>query len=284
MKRIIPLILIAILISSCRPAQSDDNSLMLANVEMDDERVPVTRQVMNSPLPTATPPIEKNATKTKKIIKDGRIAIEVQELEKTKSSIDSLISEHEGYYANEKLNNSNWETAYILKIRIPSVHFEQLIAGIEKGSGEIKFKEINARDVTDQFIDLETRLANKKNYLKKYNDLLKQAKTVKDILEIQENVRGIEEEIESTTGRLKYLGDLVAYSTLDLEISKPKDYKYQPQKRDKLSKRLIHSLTKGWYGFVDFLVLMVNIWPFWIFAVLVFYSLKKYRKSKKAKG
>ena len=53
MKRIIPLILIAILISSCRPALSDDNSFMLANVEMDDERVPAARQVMNSPLPTA---------------------------------------------------------------------------------------------------------------------------------------------------------------------------------------------------------------------------------------
>ncbi len=113
------------------------------------------------------------------------------------------------------------------------------------GMEKILFKEIDARDVTDQFIDLETRLASKRNYLKRYNDLLAKAKTVKDILEIEEKIRGIEEEIESTTGRLKYLGDLVNYSTLDLVISEPKNYKYQSPKRDRFATRLKYSVLKG---------------------------------------
>lgn len=282
MKHTISILIIAFLISSCHQNQTD-KAYIADDMMMKEEMIPITRQQPSSPIPPPTPPTETKEVIKKKIIKDGRIGIEVQELERTKTQIDCLIVKHGGYYANERLNNTDWEISYNLKIRIPSDNFEKLIAEIESGGGDIKYKEIDARDVTDQFIDLETRLANKKNYLKKYNDLLKQAKSVKDILEIEENIRGIEEEIESTTGRLKYLSDLVDFSTLDLEISKPKDNKYQPEKRDKFTKRLKHALSKGWFGFVDFIVFVIKVWPFWIIVGLIVYSWKKYRKRKRVK-
>lgn len=283
MKHVIFILITAFLISSCHQNQSDKATYIADDMMMEEEIIPITRQQQNNPPPPPLPPTETKEVIKKKIIKDGRIGIEVQELEQTKVQVDSLIIRFGGYYANERLNNTDWEISYSLKIRVPCDNFEKLISEIETGSGEIKYKEIDARDVTDQFIDLETRLANKNNYLKKYNDLLKQAKTVKDILEIEEKIRGIEEEIESTTGRLKYLSDLVAYSTLDLEISKPKDYKYQPEKRDNFSKRLKHALSKGWYGFIDFVVFVIKIWPFWIIVGFIIYGWKKYRKSKKTK-
>lgn len=280
MKHTIFILFIAFLLGSCHQSPSDKADFIADDLMM-EEMIPITRQELSSP-PPLFPRETKEAIK-KKIIKDGRIGIEVDNLEQTKKQIDSLVVKHGGYYANERLNNSDWQISYNLKIRIPSNSFEKLIGEIETGGGEIKYKEIDARDVTDQFIDLEIRLENKKNYLKKYNDLLKQAKSVKDILEIEERIRGIEEEIESTTGRLKYLSDLVDYSTLDLEISKPKDNKYQPEKRDKFTKRLKHALSKGWFGFVDFIVFVIKIWPFWIIVGIIVYAWKKYRNRKKNK-
>ena len=132
--------------------------------------------------------------------------------------------------------------------------------------------------MTDQFVDLETRLANKRSYLKRYNDLLKQAKTIKEILEIEEKIRGIEEEIESATGRLNYLSDQVDYSTLDLLISKSKEYKFHPDNRDRFSEQLKQSLSKGWFVFVDFVLLLLKIWPFWVIVVLIIYFWRKYKK------
>lgn len=281
MKHTIFILIIAILISSCHLNQSDKEAFIANDMMMDEEIIPLTSQQRHSSPPLS--PIETKEVIKKKIIKDGRIGIEVQELEQTKAQIDSVILKFGGYYANERLNNTDWEISFSLKIRVPSDNFEKLIAAIETGDGEIKYKEIDARDVTDQFIDLETRLANKKNYLNKCNELLKRANTVKDILEIEEKIRGIEEEIESTTGRLKYLTDLVAFSTLDLEISKPKDYKYQPEKRDKFTKRIKYAISKGWFGFVDFIVFFTKIWPFWIIVGLMVYGWKKYRKRKKNK-
>ncbi|GAO29646.1 hypothetical protein JCM15548_11858 [Geofilum rubicundum JCM 15548] len=130
---------------------------------------------------------------------------------------------------------------------------------------------------------MEIRLDNKRNYLERYNDLLKQAKNVQEILEIEEKIRVLEEEIESTTGRLKYLSDLVDYSTLNLTISKIEEFKYNPDNRDRFSERLKQSLSKGWYGFVDFLLFMIRIWPFWIIVAGIVYLWRKIKRAKRKK-
>ena len=276
MRNIVSIILVVLLIISCQQKQSDN----LANMTIAEETVIADQQTQNDSSPSIDKIDNQDVTK-KKIIKDGRLGIQVTELENTKSRIDTLIIRHGGYYANESLNNSDWETSYNLKIRIPSENFMKFISDIEAGDGEILYKEIDARDVTDQFIDLETRLENKQNYLKRYNDLLVKANSIKEILEIEEKIRALEEEIESTIGRLKYLSDLVDYSTLDLTISKQRNFKYNPAKRDKFTEKLKQSLSKGWFGFVDFFLFIINIWPLWIIITLIYYLWKKYKMKRK---
>lgn len=275
--RNILLIYILIVLSSCQQSKVETNAFEMHEEEM----IPITRQQEVAPPPPPLPPVESENVIKKKIIKDGRIRIEVQELEQTKLTVDSLVKIFNGYYENESLSNWDPETSYELKIRIPDGRFEKFVSALETGNGEIKYKEIQARDVTAEFIDLETRLANKKNYLVKYNELLKKAKSVKDILEIEEKIRGIEEEIESTTGRLNYLSDLVSYSTLNLTIYKRKSNLLKPEKREKLIRRIKHALSGGWFGFIDFLVFIITIWPFWIIVFLVIYGWRTYRKKRK---
>lgn len=280
MKKIIALLALTVLIISCHQKQTNEVMLDMAGVE--EEMNSAVRQAPDVPAPPA-PPVEKpeiQEVNKKKIIKDGRMGLKVTDLEKTKTRIDTLVRSFGGYYSTENFNNTDWESSYNLRIRLPFSNFEKFIAVIESGIGEIQYKEIDARDVTDQFIDLETRLENKRNYLTRYNDLLKQAKSVKEILEIEEKIRTLEEEIDSTIGRLKYLSDLVDYSTLELIISKRKDFKYNPADRDRFSERLKQSLSKGWLGFVDFTLFLIRIWPAWIIVIILIYSWRRYRKTR----
>ncbi|MBN2350674.1 MAG: DUF4349 domain-containing protein [Bacteroidales bacterium] len=279
MKQLIRLFFLTVLITSCHQKRS--NSPMYDMAGINEELMPITRQSHGAPHSINS--AEKSEINKKKIIKDGRLGIEVNEIEKTKSGIDTLVRNNGGYYASENFSNTDYESSYDLKIRIPADNFEKLIAGIESGDGKIIYKEIDARDVTEEFIDMETRLLNKRNYLKRYNDLLHQAKTVKDILEIEEKTRVIEEEIESTEGRLKYLSDLVSFSTLDLMITKKKNFKFNPLKRDKFTERLKQSLSKGWFGFVDFFLFLIKIWPLWIILAILIPLWKKLKIKKKKK-
>jgi hypothetical protein len=284
MKNIIQLLFILLLATSCHQS----SSLKLEGYEgadsySEEEIIPITRQESSNVAPPPMPPLKNKEVVKKKIIKDGRIGLKVSDLELIKARVDSLVKSYAAYYSNENLNNTDWESSYNLTIRIPSLNFESFIHAIENGNGEILYKEIDARDVTDQFIDLETRLQNKRAYLKRYQELLKKARNVKEILEVEEKIRRLEEEIESTTGRLKYLSDLVDYSTLRLNIYKQKNFKYNPKKRGKFTERIKQSLSKGWFGFIDFLLFLLKIWPFLIIATLMVYGWKKIRNRKKEK-
>lgn len=280
MKSNLTLLIFAFLFASCQ--QNRNGNTTYDNAVALEEKASIAGQSQDVTTEPAEN-IEIQEEISKKIIKDGRINIRVADLQKTKVRTDSLVKKHGGYYAGENFNNSDWESSFNLKIRIPFSNFEKFIAEVESGNGEILFKEIAARDVTDQFIDLETRLENKRSYLQRYNELLRQAKTIKEILEIEEKIRVLEEEIESTTGRLKYLGNLVDYSTLDLTLTKQKDFKYNPAPRDKFTERLKQSLSKGWFGFVDFLIFLIRLWPFLIILAVLFWFWKRYRIRRKKK-
>ena len=78
--------------------------------------------------------------------------------------------------------------------------------------------KIYVKDVTEEYTDVVIRLKNKKEAEKRFLEILKQTKTIKEILDVEEHLREIREEIESKEGRLKFLNDQVSYSTINLSI------------------------------------------------------------------
>ena len=272
MKQLVRIILIAFLVASCAPKSAEFSNEVLMKSESDKkEASPVLKN-------TAESDVIK-----KKIIKDGRLGMDVKNLSASKTNIDTIVRNLGGYYDNESLSNNDYATAYDLKIRIPSDKFEILIAKIESGEGEVSYKEIDARDVTEEFIDLETRLGTKQKYLTRYQELLRNAKNIKEILDIEEKIRVLEEEIESTTGRLKYLNDQVNYSTLELNISQKKAFKYTPPFRQNFFEKLKQSLSRGWYGFVDLFFFLLSNWAVLILLAVLIWLWIKYRKRRKSR-
>ncbi len=277
-KKVFPLIFI-LLAMACNQQKAEYVLPEEDNLQYDMAQV--SGNAMMTPPPPPPSPIQKTEqVNKKKIIRDGQLNIRVQNLEMAKKRIDTLTQSYQGYYANESYNNREKEISYNLKIRILADYFERFIADLEAGNGEVIYKEIEARDVTDQFIDLETRLENKRNYLKRYTALLNKANSIEDILDVQENIRRLEEEIESTLGRLKYLNDQVDYSTLSLLLLQKKDFKYRPVHQDRFTERLKQALSGGWNGFISFLILIVRLWPFWIILTAIIFLWRKIKSRK----
>lgn len=292
MKKILLLIIFSLSLMSCTEKETINNDLR----DVGDGEIPITRRMKSNVPPPPAPEkseiveiIEEEVIEDqtnqieKKIIKDGRIGVEVDDLESSKIKIDQLVKLKGAYYSKDRFDDSEYESSYFLKIRIPSVEFESFVSEFGSYNGKVIYKEIKSRDVTSEFIDLETRLTNKRKYLEKYRDLLSRAKTVKDILQIENEIRGLEEEIESTVGRLKYLKDLVGYSTLDLVLTKKKDFKYTPEPEDSFVERLKESFSNGWKTVVNFILIIFGLWPVWLLLPILIYIFRKYRKNRKEK-
>jgi len=228
---------------------------------------------------------DKTTVSKNKIIKDGTISVKTNDINTSKKGIDLLLKKFNAYYEKENLENNEESISYDLKIRVPVNNFERLISSIENGKDEIRSKSIQARDVTEEYVDIETRLSNKRVYLKRYKELLAKASTVKDILAIEENISKLQEEIESKEGILKYLSDQVSFSTLELNLYKEKEFIYKAQPQDKFSERVKTSLSKGWKSVVNFALWTITKWPFLILLIVGFFAIRRIinkRKSRKA--
>jgi len=226
---------------------------------------------------------DKSTVGKKKIIKDGDISVKTNDINASKKGIDNLLDKLGAYYEREELQNNEQTISYDLKIRVPADNFDKLISSIENGKDEIKSKSIQARDVTEEYIDIQTRLTNKREYLKRYKELLSKASTVKDILEIEENIRTLQEEIESKEGRLNYLNEQISFSTLNINLYKEKEFIYKQKQQDKFSERVKKSLSNGWASIIDFILWTIKIWPYIILTFVGYFVIRRLIKKRKGK-
>ena len=225
---------------------------------------------------------DESLLQKKKIIKDGDISIQSKNISFSKEGLDNLVKSLNAYYEKENLEKTDFLISYDLIIRVPANNFEKLVSTVEQSKDEIKSKNIRARDVTEEFVDIKIRLDSKREYLKQYTALLSRANTIKDILEIKENIRILHEEIERAEGRLRFLNDQVAFSTLKVELFQKTDYVYKPEPQDSFIERVKSGLNTGWKIIVETTLFLLNIWSVVLLLIAVFFFVRRRMKKQKA--
>lgn len=290
MHRIIIFCSLFILILGCDqsvenvPATELDEVYYMADEAMSETRVMSSQSMAAAPEALPSPPPQLEGLE-KKIIRNGNLTIESDDLKKSKTMLDTLVGFHSGYISSESFNDQEDQLSYNITCRIPSDKFDLIISGIESGPDKVISKSVNANDVTEQYYDVKIRLENERRVEKRYLELLAQARTVKDILDIEEKLGKVRQEIESKEGRLRYLDDRVNYSTLNIWIYQKKDRKFEPADRDGFGQRLKKSLHRGWQGFVDFILFFLNLWPLWIVGLIIWrFIVWISRRSRKKKN
>ncbi|UTX48694.1 DUF4349 domain-containing protein [Chryseobacterium sp. MA9] len=223
---------------------------------------------------------KKTDTISKKIIKNGDMKIQVGDIKKTQNQVNEIIKKNNAYIQKEEFQNTDMDDNLTLIIRVPHKNFDALINSFSDGVGSVLSKNISSNDVTEEYTDVAIKLANKRIYLEKYRDMLKSASTTKDMLEIQEKIRELEDEIDVAEGRLRFIDDRVNYSTLNLNLYKEK-VRSSATSKIGFGSRFIDSLTEGWNSFVSFLLGMVSLWPLFLLIPVIIVLWRKWKSKKK---
>lgn len=254
--------------------QEDKVAAVSAPVSVSEKMMPPSQEVGPE-----NPPSQRN-TITKKIIKNGEMRIQVGDIKKAQEQINSILKNNKAYIQKEEFQNNDTEENIDLTIRVPHQNFDALVNSFSDGFDSVLAKNISSNDVTEEYTDVSIKLANKKIYLEKYRDMLKSAKTTKDILEIQENIRELEDEIDVSEGRLRFIDDRVNYSTLNLNLYKEK-IRSSTTSKIGFGSRFGDSVTEGWNSFVAFLLGIISLWPFFLLIPVVVFLWRKWRNRKK---
>lgn len=221
-------------------------------------------------------PIESNndVQIQRKLIKNGEVEFESENLRATRNTILKAIDKFKGYASSDNEYKNEYEISNTIMIRVPSENFDNLLEEITIGVTKFDRKEIAIKDVTAEFLDIEARLKTKKELENRYLEILKKANTVTEILEVEKQIGDLRTEIESIEGRLKFLNNQVSFSTLHVRI-------YETiSKQTEFGKMFKNGFKNGWENFILFFVFLVNVWPFIMIIIGLMIVIRVWRKRR----
>lgn len=276
MKKTILFISLILLIVACDDQQEAAyNAQVMEDISMSSRKsFASSKGMLNEVVVTAKdskPAIEK------KLIKTGDVTFETKDLSATRKTILNLVSKHKGYLARDNQYKSDDRISTTLSVRIPAKSFDIVLKGIAKGVEKFDHKNIHISDVTEQFLDVEARLKTKKVLEVKYLEILKKAKTVREILDVERELAKVRGDIEAKEGRLKYLQSQVSFSTLSITF-----YKKTTGSESGFASKIGDAFKQGFENVKAFFVSMINVWPFMIILILVIVYVKKRMKRTKS--
>ena len=159
-----------------------------------------------------------------KIIKTASIQIEVTkgEFEKKFFEIATLAEMNNGFVSNsQSYSDSEGKlTNGMITIRVEQKNFNAVVNKI-KLLGIIKSVQLGGIDVTQEYVDLESRLKNLQAQEQVLLDLMKKSTKVTDSIEVQRELSNVQGEVEVIKGRMNYLDNMVSFSTIDVSLAEP---------------------------------------------------------------
>jgi hypothetical protein len=248
------LCLIAVSLSCCSPKEPVDQTIQYTDME---EGLPAVEEIAYET--TANAPLAPSED-MRKLIREATLAFEVRSVNNAYDSIKVIINNLHGYFSDEETVNNDLQIEQRIQIRIEETHFDEAIRQVLALATKVENRSITIHDVTEQYADITARLKAKKEVEIRYTEILRQAKTVKDMLDIEGQLGSVREDIESMEARMKLMSSQVSYSTIHIRFSE--HIVVAQAHKPGLSSRLVLSVYEGWNNLMSLLLAVVALWPF----------------------
>jgi hypothetical protein len=235
---------------------------------------PVTKQQLHQKESTLI-----QSTYEKKIVKKANLDISIKDFIFYSSYLKNTVKNSGGYIAHEEQVETDYFIQNTLTIKVPVTEFDKLVTQLLEHADKTFQKNINAEDVTTQVVDTRARLDAKKAVRLRYIELLKQAKNLEEILQVQNEINDIQETIEATSSKLEHLQSTSAFSTINITFKQISNEDFL-NAENTFSNRLGESFRNGWQWIKEFVLGLVMIWPLIIIGFLTWAIMKKIMKQK----
>ena len=145
----------------------------------------------------------------RKLVRTWSIDLLAKSPAESAETIRSLTEHVGGFLVRSQTNGAKDATSATLTICVPVGRFAEVAAEIRKLGLWVENEQMDAEDVTRQYVDEQARLYNLRAQEAQYLTILKQAKTVKDTLDVGEKLNGVRGEIEQLQAEFEALSKQV---------------------------------------------------------------------------
>ena len=226
---------------------------------------PVSPGNAGQPHPPQTAP-QANPDWDRKIVKTADLTVETRSFARLTERIHRLVRENGGYIAQEEQTRIASRIDDDISIKIPVDRFEDFVQQIPADSDQVMDKKVTSQDVSMEVVDIKSRLETKKEVRDRYLALLRQAHNTQEILTTQQEVDGIQQELEAAAGRVNFLSHAAVFSTVHLksfQILNPNGIE-TPSPQPTFLHKIKLSFLVGWEALSSLLLGLMTVWPIWL--------------------
>jgi hypothetical protein len=160
----------------------------------------------------------------RKVIYTADMSVRVKSYQEAVSSIQKTLASLGGYVmeSNTYSGEEDQPQEGTLTVKVPQEAFQTFLNTVEKGSIKVQNQTVSGQDVTEEYVDLESRLKSKKTVEERLLSFMKEAQKTEDLLKISNDLSAVQEEIEQLTGRINYLNNQTSFATVSIHLSENK--------------------------------------------------------------
>ncbi|MBW2972124.1 DUF4349 domain-containing protein [Candidatus Woesearchaeota archaeon] len=178
-----------------------------------------------------------------KIIRNAYMSIEVEDYFLASQKAEAYAKKYGGYVSNSDARaDYNNRRSGTVTIRVPEIHFDAVIAELSL-LGEIKSKNTDGSDVTEQYVDLQARINNSKAHEARLVKMYQNATNVNEMMNVERELSRVRGDIERMQGQLRYMDNRVEMTTITVELHEPAPVVKKWGILDSFKNALEHSLS-----------------------------------------
>ena len=217
-----------------------------------------------------------------KIIYTANLTLESKDYEAARAALEQALQEAGGYLeSSSEYSDTGSSRSASLTCRVPEENYESFLAAVAQ-AGNVTYKNQQADDVTAQYLDVETRLANLEAQRTRLQELQAQAESLADLLQIESSLTDVQSQIESWQSQLDWYSDQVTACTVYVNLNEVQTY---TPTNENFGTRIGTAFAEGWSNFVNGLqrlaVTLAAAWPVVALAAAAAVGVFCWRKKKK---
>jgi hypothetical protein len=154
------------------------------------------------------------------IIRNASLSIVVRDYEAARGELDRIAKSVNGFIGELTAFGARGEAPSLRgTLRVPATRLDEAIAALKK-LGDVQQDSLGSDDVTQQWTDLEARLANARASEARLKDVLQnRTGRLSDVLEVEREIARVRGEIEQMEAQRKSLDNAITYAVIRLELT-----------------------------------------------------------------
>jgi hypothetical protein len=199
------------------------------------------------------------------IIRTVTMTLAVGNVQETFRQVEQVVGEQRGYLAGSQIRQDGDRMTATMTLRVPAdpTTYQATLDRLRGLAERVVDEQAQAQDVTEEYVDIESRLRNLRATEESLLALLSKAQRIEDIINIQRELTNVRGQIEQIQGRKQALERRADMATITLTIREAGSFSRAGWSPGATFERAVAALGSALRGLTDVAIYLLVLSPIW---------------------